>query len=251
VSPLEQAAAFATFAARGTYAEPYAIVRILDRHGKVVYEHGAPKTSQAFGGREVGVLTAALEHVVTDGTGTGASIGRPMAGKTGTTENYGDAWFIGYVPQLSTAVWVGYPDGTIPMTGVHGIAVTGGSFPARIFRSYMRDALADVPVQDLPVASPDDLPLRRSPKPVPLVAGTAPATTPSTLYPPTTRMPVITLPPPSPPTTSWPKPAPRPPAPVPTVPPTTTPSGQPAPTTTTPTTLAPATPTTTRPPAVT
>jgi penicillin-binding protein 1A len=174
-----------------------------------------------------------------------------MAGKTGTTENYGDAWFIGYVPQLSTAVWVGYPDGTIPMTGVHGIAVTGGSFPARIFRSYMRDALADVPVQDLPVASPDDLPLRRSPKPVPLVAGTAPATTPSTLYPPTTRMPVITLPPPSPPTTSWPKPAPRPPAPVPTVPPTTTPSGQPAPTTTTPTTLAPATPTTTRPPAVT
>ena len=160
VSPLEQAAAYATFAAKGMYAQPYSVVRIKDRHGQVVYEHQT-KTNPAIPAAEAGVLNAALEGVVADGTGTAAGIGRPLAGKTGTTENHADAWFIGYVPQLSTAVWVGYPDALVPMTDVHGIAVSGGTFPAQIFAGYMRPALHDVAVQDLFTATPDELSLHR------------------------------------------------------------------------------------------
>ena len=163
VSPLEQAASFATFAAKGTYAPPYAITRIKDREGKVVYQHSR-RTERGPAEKEAGVLNAVLQRVVREGTGTAADIGRPVAGKTGTTENNGNAWFIGYVPQLSTAVWVGRPEGDVPMTNVHGIAVTGGSYPARIFNRYMRAALADVPAQDLYTASPDELSLRPAPR---------------------------------------------------------------------------------------
>ncbi|HEX2041800.1 MAG TPA: transglycosylase domain-containing protein [Acidimicrobiales bacterium] len=165
VSPLEMAASFATFAARGVYAPPYAITRIDDREGKLVYQH-SPTTHRGAEEKEAGVLNAVLQRVVREGTGTAAAIGRPLAGKTGTTENNGNAWFVGYVPQLSTAVWVGRPEGDIPMTNVHGVAVTGGSYPARIFARYMRAALAGVPVQDLYTASPDDLGLRGAPESV-------------------------------------------------------------------------------------
>ncbi len=159
VSPLEQASGFATFAAKGVAAEPYAIVRIKDRRGNVVYER-KPKTTQAFRDKEAGVVNAALKRVVEGGTGTAAAIGRPVAGKTGTSENYGNAWFVGYTPQLSTAVWVGRPEGDTPMRNVHGINVTGGSFPARIFCRYMRAALAGVPAADLYTASVDELGLK-------------------------------------------------------------------------------------------
>jgi membrane peptidoglycan carboxypeptidase len=159
VSPLEQASGFATFAAKGLSAEPYSIVRIKDRRGRVVYEH-KPRTTQAFRDKEAGVVNAALMNVVEDGTGTAADIGRSVAGKTGTSENYGNAWFVGYTPQLSTAVWVGRPEGDTPMRNVHGINVTGGSFPARIFGRYMRAALAGVPAQDLYTASIDELGLK-------------------------------------------------------------------------------------------
>ena len=159
VSPLEQANGFATFAAKGVKAEPYAIVRIKDRRGNVVYER-KPKTTQAFRDKEAGVVNAALKTVVEGGTGTAAAIGRPVAGKTGTSENYGNAWFVGFTPQLSTAVWVGRPEGDTPMRNVHGINVTGGSFPARIFSRYMRAALAGVPAQDIYTASVDELGLK-------------------------------------------------------------------------------------------
>ncbi|MBV8984151.1 MAG: transglycosylase domain-containing protein, partial [Acidimicrobiia bacterium] len=166
VSPLEQAAAYATFAAKGVYAQPYSIVRIRNRQGQVVYEHQT-KTTPALPPAEAGVLNAALEGVVNNGTGTAAGIGRPLAGKTGTTENHADAWFIGYVPQLSTAVWVGYPDSLVPMTDVHGIAVAGGTYPARIFSRYMKPALAGTQVQDIYTASPDDLSLHNMDAPPP------------------------------------------------------------------------------------
>lgn len=182
VSPLEQATGFATFAAKGVAAEPYAIVRIKDRRGNVVYER-KPKTTQAFRDKEAGVVNAALERVVEGGTGTAAAIGRPVAGKTGTSENYGNAWFVGYTPQLSTAVWVGRPEGDTPMRGVHGINVTGGSFPARIFSRYMKAALAGVPVVDLYTASVDDLGLKSTvstapaPPPAPAPSIDMPSTT--------------------------------------------------------------------------
>jgi penicillin-binding protein 1A len=181
VSPLEQAAAFATFAAKGVYARPYTIERIVDRHGQVVYVKAA-ETRHPLSATEAGIVNAALERVVNEGTGRGAQIGRPLAGKTGTTENFGNAWFIGYVPQMATAVWVGHPDGDVPMTDVHGYAVTGGSFPAAIFRDYMRSALAGVRSEPLFHASPNDLSLGVSrssttrPSPAP-VSTSSPATT--------------------------------------------------------------------------
>lgn len=242
VSPLEQAAGFATFAAKGVYAEPYAITRITDRNGDTVYERGRPETRQAFEAKAAGVLNAALERVVTEGTGRAAAVGRPLAGKTGTTENYGNAWFIGYVPQLSTAVWVGHPEGDIPMTNVRGVSVTGGSFPARIFGRAMRTALEGVPVIDLYRASPDELSLRGGPAapPPPPPANQTPADQAPTTVPYT--------PPPSfqPPATLAPRPTTtvrRPPA---TVPPTTPTTGV-APSTTRPpaTTVPPPTTTTT------
>jgi penicillin-binding protein 1A len=238
VSPLEQAAAFATFAAKGVYAEPYAITRILDRDGAVVFERNGPKTTQAFSSREAGVLTSALEAVVQNGTGTAAAVGRPMAGKTGTTENYGNAWFIGYVPQLSTAVWVGYPQGDVPMTNVRGVSVTGGSLPARIFSGYMREALADVPVQELYRASASELALRGAPKPAPLAADRSAPTT-SAVPTPSARRPVITLAPR--PTTTLRAPVPT--TPRPTLPPTSSPTTSPP--STTPTTAVPSPTTTT------
>jgi membrane peptidoglycan carboxypeptidase len=192
VSPLEQAAAYAAFAAKGQYAQPYSIVRIKNRRGEVVYEHQT-KTTPAVPAAEAGVVNAALEGVVNDGTGTAAGIGRPLAGKTGTTENHADAWFIGYVPQLSTAVWVGYPDSLVPMTDVHGIAVSGGTFPARIFARYMKSALAGVDPQDLFTATPDDLSLHRLDD-VPTLPSTSSSSSTSA---PSTAPPPVTEPPPN------------------------------------------------------
>ena len=233
VSPLEQATAFATFAAKGEYAKPYSITKITDRDGNVVYDHGPTKTSHAFRDKEAGVLTAALEGVVKNGTGTAAAIGRPLAGKTGTTENYGNAWFIGYVPQMSTAVWVGYPDGDRPMTNVHGRSVTGGSFPAMTFSRYMKAALAGTPVQDLYRATFDELNVKPAAQSLTVPVNSAPpptATTPTTpataapvTAPPTTAAPATTRPT-TPPITAAPVTtrAPTPTNPSPTVPVSTT-----------------------------
>ncbi len=179
VTPLEQAAAFATFAAKGVYAEPYAITEILDRDGEQVFKR-TPKTQQAFEAREVGVLNGALERVVSEGTGKGAAIGRPQAGKTGTTQDYGDAWFVGFVPQLATAVWVGHPEAIVAMTNVHGRSVTGGSFPATIWASTMRQAVSGLPSQDVFTATADSLGLTRLDARAPSLPGPGASTTSST-----------------------------------------------------------------------
>ncbi len=166
VTPLEQAAAFAAFAAKGTYAEPYAIVRIADRGGEEVYRR-RQNTKAALGANEAGVLNAGLQSVVREGTGTAANIGRPVAGKTGTTQNYGDAWFVGFVPQLSTAVWVGHPEEVVPMLNVHGRKVSGGSFPAQIWAAYMRRAVSGLPPEAIFTAAPESLSLRMLTPPPP------------------------------------------------------------------------------------
>jgi penicillin-binding protein 1A len=93
----------------------------------------------------------AMRGVVEFGTGTRANIGRPVAGKTGTGENFQDAWFCGFVPQLVTCVWVGYPRGEIPMRGVEGFPhVFGGSIPAEIWHDFMVRAVARVPRSGFP-----------------------------------------------------------------------------------------------------
>jgi penicillin-binding protein 1A len=160
VTPLEMAAAYAAFAAEGTYAEPYAIARIRDRDDRVVYKHRR-QTEEVFDAVEVGVLNNPMQRVVKEGTGRGADIARPLAGKTGTTQDYGDAWFVGYVPQLATAVWVGHPSEIRPMVDVHGRRVSGGSFPASIFQRTMEVAVAGMPVEPIATASPDQLNLER------------------------------------------------------------------------------------------
>jgi penicillin-binding protein 1A len=198
VSPLDQANAFATFAAKGITAKPYAITRIKDRSGRTVYEH-KPQTERAFDETKVGVLNGALVDVVENGTGQAASIGRPLAGKTGTTENHGNAWFVGFTPQLATAVWVGLLEGDIPMEDVHGIKVTGGSFPARIFSRYMRAALAGVPAEPIFTAPADALGFRPPETSSTTSSSTTSSSTtsPTALSPPPLVLPGATSPPPT------------------------------------------------------
>ena len=149
VSPLDMASAYATLAAGGIYTEPTAI-------RKVVLPNGKPDTRWARDHRRTRVVSDGVASVVTRiledniryGTGTRAALNRPAAGKTGTTDEHADAWFVGYTPNLATAVWMGYTRGEIPMTNVHGISVSGGSFPAEIWRRFMEPALADRPTAD-------------------------------------------------------------------------------------------------------
>ena len=92
-----------------------------------------------------------LQQVIDRGTGTAAKLDRPVAGKTGTTENNGDAWFAGYTPNYAAVVWMGYPESNArPMDNVHGITVTGGTLPAQIWHQFMASALADVPPDKFP-----------------------------------------------------------------------------------------------------
>jgi penicillin-binding protein 1A len=158
VNALDMATAYATFAARGVYAKPYGIARILDRDKEVVYEHKAD-TKRVFSEDEVGVINNPLLRVVREGTGRAASIGRPVIAKTGTTQDNLDAWMVGSTPDVATAVWVGYAQPKA-MSNVHGRSVTGGSFPAQIFAQVMRAAHKGIPVHPIHTASPDGLGLR-------------------------------------------------------------------------------------------
>jgi len=99
-------------------------------------------------------VTKVLEENMLYGTGRGAHVqGRTDAGKTGTTDNYADAWFSGYTPWLEATVWIGYPSGEIPMLDVHGIAVSGPTFPAQIWHTYMGTAIGNRPDVPFPAAT--------------------------------------------------------------------------------------------------
>jgi penicillin-binding protein 1A len=143
VSPLDLASSYATLAAGGVYAEPMAIRRVVLADGTVDTKSGwgKPKRRRAISEGTAAVVTRILEQNVQSGTGTRAAFGRPAAGKTGTAELNVDAWFAGYTPELATTVWVGFTRAEIPLDSVHGITVTGGSFPAEIWRLFMEPAL--------------------------------------------------------------------------------------------------------------
>jgi penicillin-binding protein 1A len=158
VSPLEMARAFSTFANGGARVDgavignhPRAIARIRNAQGRLI-DDNRPVARQVFPRNLDGLLTNILEGVVTEGTGKRATLaGRVAAGKTGTTENFGDAWFVGYTPELATAVWVGYPNRLVPMlTQYHGQPVAGGTFPADIWHAFMSAALAGTAPQSFP-----------------------------------------------------------------------------------------------------
>jgi penicillin-binding protein 1A len=148
VNPLEMTSGYATLAARGVYHAPQAFDLVRGPGGSVIGDGNAPGV-QAIPQNTADLVTYALEGVVSHGTGTAAYFGRPAAGKTGTAENFVDAWFCGYVPQLAACVWVGYPKAEIPLYGVEGwSAVFGGSLPAMIWNRFMSEALKKLPVRD-------------------------------------------------------------------------------------------------------
>ena len=163
VSPLEMARAYSTFADDGMRVDgsafgnlPRAIARVSNATGKLI-DNNRPVYRPVLSRNDDALLTSILEGVIRSGTGKKAWLpNRPAAGKTGTTENYGDAWFVGYTPQLATAVWVGYPDKLKPMlTDYHGQAVAGGTFPAEIWRTFTELALAGTAPESFP-SSPYD-----------------------------------------------------------------------------------------------
>jgi penicillin-binding protein 1A len=146
-NPLEMARAYSTFANGGRRIDgsilgnvPRAITQIGTGKNRKVNE---PVAHRVLSPEKNAILNSILQRVVTEGTGHRAALSdRPVAGKTGTTENYGDAWFVGSVPQLTVAVWVGYPRELRPMeTEYHGDPVAGGTFPADIFKTFMEKAL--------------------------------------------------------------------------------------------------------------
>jgi penicillin-binding protein 1A len=139
VSPLDLASAYATLAAGGIYSKPMAIRKVVLGNGKEDTDvgWGDPSRKRVISAGVAYTVTQILEQNMQYGTGTGAYFGRPAAGKTGTTDNYADAWFCGFTPNLEATVWIGYPRGEVPMLNVHGIAVSGPTFPATIWKSFM------------------------------------------------------------------------------------------------------------------
>ena len=147
LTPMEMAGAYATFASNGWYSETTMIVQVTDSAGNVLLDN-TPKPQLVLDPWAVASLNDVLQGVINQGTATAARIDRPAAGKTGTTSSEKDIWFVGYVPQLSVAVWVGNDDNT-PM----GHGATGGTFVAPIWRDFMNQALVGVPVETFKPAS--------------------------------------------------------------------------------------------------
>ncbi len=147
VTPLEMASAYGTLATGGVHAVARSINKITDANGNII-EEGKPETHNILDPKVAAKANDILSEVVSSGTGTGARIGRPQAGKTGTTEDHADAWFVGYTPDLVAAIWVGYPQGRISMGGM-----TGGSTPATIWHIFMSAALEDTPPTQFPTGN--------------------------------------------------------------------------------------------------
>jgi penicillin-binding protein 1A len=213
VTPLEMASVYATLAADGVHRTPSLVQRITDPSGTALYQAN-PISTQAVSAQIARTTTQALQAVVQRGTGTAAQLsGRPVAGKTGTTDNLANAWFVGYTPHLAAAVWMGSPTGQVPMRGVGGVDVFGGTYPARVFHDFMSAGLAGQPVAGFTAPDPSQIgpghfliaqnspDALTTPPPPPPPAAPAPAPAPAPASPP----------PPAP----APAPAPVPPAPAP------------------------------------
>lgn len=147
LTPLEMASAYATFASGGWHSETTFIVQVTDSTGETLLDN-TPQPQLVLDPWAVASLNDVLQGVVTRGTATSARLDRPAAGKTGTTSSERDIWFVGYVPQLSVAVWVGNDDYR-PV----GVGATGGGYVAPIWRDFMQQALQGVPVENFPPAS--------------------------------------------------------------------------------------------------
>jgi membrane peptidoglycan carboxypeptidase len=154
VTPLEMASAYATFANYGWQSPATVIVRITDSSGNVILDN-TPKPQRVLDSWASAATIDIMQSVVTSGTGKGAALGRPSAGKTGTTSSEKDIWYVGTVPQLTTAVWVGRDDNLQLSSGA-----TGGGMVAPIWRDFMVQALKNVPVENF--KSPSQFPRPKS-----------------------------------------------------------------------------------------
>nr|WP_143780178.1 penicillin-binding protein 1A [Leptolyngbya sp. 'hensonii'] len=152
LTPMEMAGAYATFANTGWHSEPTFIVQVTDSNGNLLLDN-TPKPQLVLDPWAAASLNEVLQGVINRGTATVAQIGRPAAGKTGTTSSERDIWFVGYVPQLAAAVWVGNDDYS-PL----GHGATGGTFVAPIWRDFMEQAMQGVPVERFRPASEFDRP---------------------------------------------------------------------------------------------
>jgi penicillin-binding protein 1A len=161
VTPLEMTSAYATLANGGERVVggeasqgepvPIAIRKVTDAEGDLLFRNVASR-QRVLQPWQAGLMTDILQQVVLRGTGTAAALGRPCAGKTGTTSDYADAWFCGYTPDLAASVWIGYVKTQRPLY-VRGIKVAGGTFPAMIWRDFMTQALAGTPAHGFPAVA--------------------------------------------------------------------------------------------------
>lgn len=142
LTPMEMAGAYATFASNGWHSDPTFIVQVSDSSGNVLLDN-TPQPQLVLDPWAAASLTDVLQGVIARGTGKAAQIGRPAAGKTGTTDSQRDVWFVGYVPQLSTAVWIGN-DNYAPMRS----GTTGGTYAAPVWKDFMQQALANTPAEN-------------------------------------------------------------------------------------------------------
>ena len=149
VTPLEMAGAYATFASNGWYAESTFIAQITDSQGQTILDN-TPEPRQVLDPLATAYLNQMLQGVIERGTGTGARLDRPAAGKTGTTSSERDIWFVGYVPQLTVAIWVGNDDNKPLWAGA-----TGGGVVAPVWKEFMLKALKDVPVEKFSPPKPN------------------------------------------------------------------------------------------------
>jgi membrane peptidoglycan carboxypeptidase len=222
VHPIDQAVGFATFAARGTRAEPFLVEGVTDRDGRVLYR-AQPKTAGAFPAEVAADATYAMRQVIEgpEGTARRARLAddRPAAGKTGTTSENKDAWFVGFTPQLSAAVWIGNANNA-PLTNVPGFrgGIYGGTLPAEIWKRFMDGALAGERAMELP--APTYLGSTSGGLPPPPPPSLAPTAAPSSAPP----SPTPSAPSPTPPASPSPRPSPTP------VPSSPVPSSSPPPT---------------------
>jgi len=164
VTPLEMASAYSTFANSGKHMEPYLVEKVTkDDKGKdALLEEHRPIGEEVLSKDEAAVVTQAMRAVIERGTASyyhdlDAEIGRPAAGKTGTSNEFIDAWFIGFIPQLSTSVWVGYPNERRSMVDINGLEqINGENYPLDIWSLYMQSAVQKYPtVRQFDTPSPD------------------------------------------------------------------------------------------------
>ncbi|MEB3310256.1 MAG: penicillin-binding protein 1A [Snowella sp.] len=147
VTPLDMASAYATLASNGWYSEPTIIMRVTDSQGNVLLDN-TPKPQLVLDPWAAANTNSIMTSVVNGGTGRAASLGRPTAGKTGTTDNERNVWFVGHVPQMATAVWLGNDN-----NASLGKGISGGHYAAPIWRSFMSQAVKDMPVEYFAAAS--------------------------------------------------------------------------------------------------